>query len=449
VPQSWAIVVLLAATVWCMFRRPAAGFLGGWFFLILAPTSSVAPITDLAFEHRMYLSLAAVVAAVVIAGYELWRRVPWPPAESMLRTALASLLVLAPAAILGWLTFARNFDYRSHFAIWEDTATKRPKNPRALVSRANLYHTVDKMKADADARAIEDYTRALKENPRFAKAYYHRANAYYRLGQIDLAIADFSEMIRADRNFAPAWHWRGIAHHAKSNYRFAIRDLTRAIEKRTGSEETRAREGEAFYHAGRYDEIARDFELSMSYHVRGDALLHLGRYEAARRDFERSIDRMRTEPKRDRELAKVHYLRGDALFRLGKYAAARDDFDRSIELMRTGIDQAKKGKEAPGPFNSRAWLLATCPDERLRDGRQAVADALRACELSDWKNAEYLDTLAAAYAESGDFNSAVRRVKEAIELDAGEESAVRKRQLELYREHKPYRDVPSTSSPSK
>ena len=73
-PEVIALAALLAATGWAAVRRPAAGFLGAWFFLILAPTSSVMPIKDACFEHRMYLSLAAVVAGAVIAGYALLRR---------------------------------------------------------------------------------------------------------------------------------------------------------------------------------------------------------------------------------------------------------------------------------------------------------------------------------------------------------------------------------------
>ena len=61
VPGAIVVGGLLAATVWALVRRPMWGFLGAWFFLMLAPTSSILPIEDLAFEHRMYLPLAAVV----------------------------------------------------------------------------------------------------------------------------------------------------------------------------------------------------------------------------------------------------------------------------------------------------------------------------------------------------------------------------------------------------
>ena len=68
-----AVLALLAATLWALRRVPAAGFLGAWFFLILAPTSSFMPIMDPRDEHRMYLPLAAVVAAAVFCAYALER----------------------------------------------------------------------------------------------------------------------------------------------------------------------------------------------------------------------------------------------------------------------------------------------------------------------------------------------------------------------------------------
>jgi tetratricopeptide (TPR) repeat protein len=92
-------------------------------------------------------------------------------------------------------------------------------------------------------------------------------------------------------------------------------------------------------------------------------------------------------------------------------------------------------------YNARAWIWATCPDEKHRDGKKAVESATKACELTNWKNPDYLETLAAAYAEVGDFDSAVSSQTKANSLRAADRDKVRgEARLKLYQEKKPYRD---------
>ncbi len=94
-------------------------------------------------------------------------------------------------------------------------------------------------------------------------------------------------------------------------------------------------------------------------------------------------------------------------------------------------------------FNSLAWLLATCPDEEHRDGSQAVQHAIRACELTEWTNPHCLGTLAAAYAEMGEFPKAVRWQAEAIEAATADyDVAAAQRRLGLYKAARPYRQEP-------
>ena len=86
-------------------------------------------------------------------------------------------------------------------------------------------------------------------------------------------------------------------------------------------------------------------------------------------------------------------------------------------------------------MNGRAWFRATCPVATYRDGAQAVAAATRACELTGWKEPGLLDTLAAAYAESGDFDSAVKWQAKAIELETdAKEKAEFGARLKLYKD---------------
>ena len=94
----------------------------------------------------------------------------------------------------------------------------------------------------------------------------------------------------------------------------------------------------------------------------------------------------------------------------------------------------------PDTLNGFAWTLATSPDGKLRDGKLSVELATKACELTAWKSSACLDTLAAAHAEAGDFDTAIRRQNQAIALltDATEKEDFVKR-LKLYKDRKPYR----------
>jgi tetratricopeptide (TPR) repeat protein len=91
--------------------------------------------------------------------------------------------------------------------------------------------------------------------------------------------------------------------------------------------------------------------------------------------------------------------------------------------------------------SSRAWLQATCPDASLRNGRQAVASAKAACNATNWGKADYIDTLAAAEAEVGDFAAAMRFEERAISRNRNDKEAAEmyQRHLALFQQHRPVR----------
>jgi tetratricopeptide (TPR) repeat protein len=123
----------------------------------------------------------------------------------------------------------------------------------------------------------------------------------------------------------------------------------------------------------------------------------------------------------------------------GKYAEAQAEYRAVLKLREKVL-----GPEHPDTLLSRdqwAWILATCPEAKIRNGSEAMALAANVCELSQWSDATYLETLAAAEAEAGLFDAAVKHQQQALELAKADKVDVKdlESRLSLYQQHKPYR----------
>ena len=213
-PGAMVVAVLLAATGYALWRWSAWGLLGAWFFLILAPTSSVMPLADLAFEHRMYLPLAAVLSGLVCGGYQAaqWlvhRGRLSPGAMRVLGGCMAGCAGIA----LGIVTIQRNASYQSDLLIWQDTVAKAPHNYRAHLNLGNAL--AERGHID---EAIADYRKALELKPDYAEAHYNLGKRLAQHGQSDEAMAHFHEALR----LALARNDRAMADFIRARIRLGV-----------------------------------------------------------------------------------------------------------------------------------------------------------------------------------------------------------------------------------
>ncbi len=232
---------------------------------------------------------------------------------------------------------------------------------------------------------------------------------------------------------------RGIAAELSQDYKEAIKLLTRAIEDEHGEVTklalARRFRGLAYKHLGRRDEALNDFleviriqpKLDLGYYDAGVIYNLTNRYNEAVDAMTRAID-LRHD---DSGLARRRSERGNAYFHLGQFKRAQDDFVAAVRL----------GPRDPDVLNNAAWFRATCPDPAFRNGTEAVELASRACQLEKWKDADQIDTLAAAHAEAGNFAEAERYQLKALSLLSADETLRPKFQarLKLYRAKQPIR----------
>jgi tetratricopeptide (TPR) repeat protein len=313
---------MVGASLWAMERHPRTGFLALSFFLILAPTSSIMPIKDLAFEHRMYLPLAALATLAVFAAHWLFSQLPLGESS---RGQATIVLVAVVAGLLGYRTHLRNRDYSDSIAIWKQCIENNPDHPRPYRILADVFQ-----KADPHL-AIEFYEQALARNPRIYWLWVDLGNAHLKRGRIAEAVYAYERAV--------------------------------ALEPKT-------------------------------------AVAHLN-------------------------LSRLRMRTGDFV---GAIAAA---------------EQAVAAQPSdPVGQKQLAWILATADDEKVRNGRQAIAILSKLPQDPQRIDIQYLEVLSAAHAEAGQFDRAVTTAETAL----AEARRIRSRRIgefqervQLYRSQQPFR----------
>jgi protein O-mannosyl-transferase len=298
-----AIAILLVFTAVGLWRGSPWGFLGAWFFALLAPSSSIVPVlSEIAAEHRMYSPLAAVLVAFTLGLHAVAAR--W-----------VLIVALIPAIALGWVTSRRNQVYHSELALWADTVAKRPGNARAHFNLGNLLLAHGRV-----AESIAEFEAAVRIRPGFAAGHANLADAFFRAGRLPQAAAEAELALRLEPNLAEA-------HATLANVRFregkvaaALPAYEEAVRLKSSDAVLRSNLGAALSQLGRLTEAAAQYEEAIRLNpASADAnfflantLVRLGRFDAAIAHYEQAL-RLNSDfgPAKD-NLARARALRAAA-----------------------------------------------------------------------------------------------------------------------------------------
>jgi tetratricopeptide (TPR) repeat protein len=338
VPAGALVFALLVATIWALRYRPSVGFLGGWFFLILAPTSSVLPIiTEIAAERRMYLPLAAVIVLVVIGWHMAFGgicgRLGW---ESGRRRIVEVAVLATMVAALAQLTVRRNEDYRSEVSLWTDVVAKRPNNARGYYNLGYALTTQGKLD-----EAIAHYSEALRINPAYAEAHNNLGNALTTQGKLDEAIAHYSEALRINPNSAQAHNNLGNALARQGKLDEAIAHYSEALRIYPADAEAHNNLGYALTTQGKLDEAIAHYSEALrirpnfleAHNNLGLALTTQGKLDEAIAQY---YEALRIAPS-----AEVHYNLATALAGDGRTQEAIGHLEAALKLD-PGFQQARR-----------------------------------------------------------------------------------------------------------
>jgi tetratricopeptide (TPR) repeat protein len=294
--------------------------------------------------------------------------------------------------------FYNHGNYEGAIALWNAilaTDISAVEAASATMNRGNAYAA----KGDLD-NALRDYNQAVALDPGNAEVYVNRALTLSRRGDVEGAMKDYNLAVTLNPRQWQAYFNRAAELRKHSRSREALDDLNEVIKLNPRFAGAYVNRANIYIGEGRLSEAIHDCTTALKF---------------------------------DPNSAEAHLLRGNLSWRNRNYAQALSDLQAAVRLNPKKLDAA---------LNSLAWFRATCSQPRMRNGKKAVELATKACELSQWKNAGFIDTLAAAYAETGNFEQAIKYQREALAISSASnntEADMRKR-LELYNQHKPYRE---------
>lgn len=423
-PALLGVAALLAASVVLFLRAPKLGLLAVLFFLILAPTSSVMPIADIAVERRLYLPLAPLLLLIVLTGRLALQRAMGRGGVQAVKIAGAATAAAIVSMLV--LTVCRNIDYQTEVGMWQSVIEISPANARAWNNLANALERTGRTDLAETA-----YRKSLEIGP-LPEARANYGTFLIHSDRVDEAVALLRQAVKAEPGFARAWSTLAVALSRAGQTDEAIaacREAIRLNPASSGAHMTLAalcertndvREAEQHYREARA--IGDDPQASRRL---GRMLVKIGRSAEAVPLLEEAVRKTPADALLVSDLAFACAESGDS-------RRARECFARARQL-----DPVWPRKVA-----SAAWLMATDSRANTRDGVRAVVLARQALS-GDPADPSVLDALAAAQAEIGNFTEATAAARLAAvhfaqRGDRPAEAAVQAR-LKLYESSQPYR----------
>jgi len=451
---SYVPLVLLAAAFvvcWRFRRRWGKALLFGlaYFVVMLLPVLGFLNIYfmrySLVADHWEYF---AVIGPIVLAAAIIRRPI----------VAVALLLALAT------LTWRQSRIYVDSETLWRTTLAR---NPGSTIAQNNLSRALlDKGRGDEAMLLCQT---VLATHPNDATAQFNLGDGLLQKGRLDEAIAHFQKALELQPSMSGIPYSIGEAYLKKGQMDAAIRYFQRAIQLQPDYPVAFCNLGYALLQAGRRTEalaaynkaLELDPRYALAHNDLGNILLQLGRTDQAMDHFQQAAEILPDFAEARFNVAEVFLARGrldDAISQYKKALEIRPDLDGAEYKLGNIFAQQGRESEAVSHYeralkirpdqapacNNLAWLLAASPDPSLRNGPRAIELAQRANQLARGGNPVFLGTLAAAYAEAGQFGEAVKTIERALPLAANDAALTRalEKQNALYKSGTPFRETP-------
>lgn len=334
---------------------PAIAFLGAWFFLALAPHSSLEPLFERVNEHRPYAPMIGVLLLALLGGRVVFARL-WARSASIFWASLGVLCV-----VYGLVTFDRNKVWRDGVTFWQDVVSKDPAS-----SRAHMNYGLALVGKRDEAEAEAHFREAVRLSASWNLAHINLGMSLHRQGRIEEALASIGRGIAIDPGDGRGYYYRGIVLARAGRFEGAVPDLERAATLLPQPRDAHVELAVLFARRGRDAESLATIRKLLhrhptewhAYYDAGLAAFETGQTDAARAIFDEAA---RNHPD---EVA-FHSNLGLARYRLGDFAGAAASYSSALSLDR----------DSPERHTNLAWALLGAG--RLDEAKRIAVEALR------------------------------------------------------------------------
>lgn len=233
------------------FKLVAFGIL--WFFLVLSAESSIFPIRDVIFEHRLYLPAVGIFMAVAIGLVFVYTRAR---SEGRRRGLVGVFLVIVLA--LGSATYRRNLVWQDELSLWRDVVAKAPKKARGHINLGGSYELQKNWK-----RALQEYQTAIILKPDYPEVYNNLGNVYAAFGAREEAIETYKIALKLHPAYAEAHNNLGTVYAEQGRLSEAIPEFQAAVKANPTNAAVRTNLGNALRQIGMFDEAAKEFQQAL------------------------------------------------------------------------------------------------------------------------------------------------------------------------------------------
>jgi tetratricopeptide (TPR) repeat protein len=321
------------------YRLIAFGVL--WFFITLSVESSVIPIADVIFEHRVYLPSIGLFLAITTGVFVLANRL------RMGKVVIPVFVVVT--LILSGVTYARNTVWANETTFWEDVVKKSPNKARPRINLGTQL--LNKGFVD---KAIEQYLTAVALNPYDnLEAYIDLGAAFFQSGWTDKAIEQYQTALRIDPEYAPAHNNLGLAFFNKGLTDKAIEQYQIALKLQPESAEAHNNLGLAFFNKGLTDKAIEQYQIALNvWPDFAKAYNNLGIAYAKSGMLDKAIEYCKTAIRLQPDYALAHYNLGEAYREKGLKDQAIEHLETAVslspdnQLFRNDLAEAYKSKSS-------------------------------------------------------------------------------------------------------